>query len=530
MSVVLETSLGDITIDLHVKDAPTAAKNFLKLCKLKYYNDVSFHKVERNFMAQSGDPTGTGRGGESAAQLLYGAQARYFDDEISATLKHDRRGVVSMANAGPNQNASQFFITLQAPGGAPQHYLDGKHSVFGVVAEGMDVLDALNDTLVDDAHRPLQAVRIRHTVVLADPFADPPQLAALVPPQSPASNVRRLDADHIGESDDEDADDGDADERLKAKEARSKAVVLEMIGDLPDADARPPDNILFVCQLNAVTTDDDLELIFSRFGTITECAIVKDWKTKASLQYAFIAFETPEQCEQAYFKMNNVLIDDRRIKVDFSQSVSKLYFANKRGDTNLGGQFDAQGRVVGSGGRDGDGGGGGGSGGGGGKAREICRNFQRGRCTFGDKCRHEHVEAAPAPPPQQRRRARSRERRRSRSPASKKHIDKRRSRSPVRAERRRSRSPARGDKRRNRSRSPVRADKHRSRSRSPERRRDADKRHRSRSPRRRRSRSRSNGRGSKRPRRSRSRSGSRDRERKRKKEKEKKRRHRSRSR
>lgn len=112
-------------------------------------------------------------------------------------------------------------------------------------------------------------------------------------------------------------------EEQRVKEAKSRAEVLEILGDIPDVDMKPPDNVLFVCKLNPVTTDEDLELIFSRFGEIKKCEIVKDWKTGDSLQYAFIEFAERTSCEEAYFKMENVLIDDRRIHVDFSQSVSR---------------------------------------------------------------------------------------------------------------------------------------------------------------------------------------------------------------
>lgn len=101
---------------------------------------------------------------------------------------------------------------------------------------------------------------------------------------------------------------------------------------------KPPENVLFVCKLNPITTEEDLEIIFSRFGEIKRykqltynsdsrsysCEVIKDWKTGESLCYAFIEFASRDQCENAYFKMDNVLIDDRRIHVDFSQSVSKL--------------------------------------------------------------------------------------------------------------------------------------------------------------------------------------------------------------
>jgi peptidyl-prolyl cis-trans isomerase-like 4 len=96
------------------------------------------------------------------------------------------------------------------------------------------------------------------------------------------------------------------------------------VGDIPDENVKPPENVLFVCKLNPITTEEDLEIIFSRFGEIKSCEIIKDWKTGESLCYAFIEFAEREQCENAYFKMDNVLIDDRRIHVDFSQSVSKL--------------------------------------------------------------------------------------------------------------------------------------------------------------------------------------------------------------
>ena len=112
-----------------------------------------------------------------------------------------------------------------------------------------------------------------------------------------------------------------------------------MIGDLPEIDAAPPENMLFICKLNPVTTEEDLEIIFSRFGTLTSCDIIRDWKTGDSLNYGFIGFDTKEACEEAYFKMNNVLIDDRRIRVDFSQSVHHLWKQFKkfgtRGDAGL---------------------------------------------------------------------------------------------------------------------------------------------------------------------------------------------------
>lgn len=113
-------------------------------------------------------------------------------------------------------------------------------------------------------------------------------------------------------------------EIMAQKEAQANAQILEMVGDIPDADAKPPENVLFVCKLNPATTAEDLEIIFSRFGAILTCEVIKDQKTGDSLQYAFIEFENEDDCVSAYFKMDNVLIDDRRIHVDFCQSLAKV--------------------------------------------------------------------------------------------------------------------------------------------------------------------------------------------------------------
>ena len=102
------------------------------------------------------------------------------------------------------------------------------------------------------------------------------------------------------------------------------------MGDLPSVDTKPPETVLFVCKLNSVTDSSALELIFSRFGAIKSCEVVRDWKTGDSLQYAFIEYEKEESCNEAYIKMNNVKIDDRRIHVDFSQSVSREWNAFRR--------------------------------------------------------------------------------------------------------------------------------------------------------------------------------------------------------
>ncbi|KAJ9144912.1 Peptidyl-prolyl cis-trans isomerase-like 4 [Pleurostoma richardsiae] len=337
MSVLLETSAGDIVIDLLVDYVPKLCENFLKLCKVKYYNFSPIHSVQKSFSFQTGDPLGPlssqSDGGTSIWGLLSSnSKDRTFPALFHPKLKHTERGTVSMATA-PNPAdpetrlaGSQFIVTL----GDNTDYLDGKAAIFGKVVEGFDVLEKINDAIVDERGHPLVDIRIKHTVVLDDPYPDPAGLRE--PSSSPPPSKEQLATVRIAESeadkledDNENEDAAAAAERTRReREARAQALTLEMMGDLPFAEVRPPENVLFVCKLNPVTVDADLELIFSRFGKILSCEVIRDRKTGDSLQYAFIEFEDKAACEAAYFKMQGVLIDDRRIHVDFSQSVSKL--------------------------------------------------------------------------------------------------------------------------------------------------------------------------------------------------------------
>eukprot|EP00045_Choanoeca_perplexa_P005261 m.44559 g.44559 ORF g.44559 m.44559 type:complete len:220 (-) comp13024_c0_seq4:629-1288(-) len=153
-TVELNTSMGTIVVELYWKHAPNSCRNFAELARRGYYNGVVFHRIIKDFMAQTGDPTGTGRGGQS----IYGEK---FPDEIDASLKHTGAGILSMANSGPNTNGSQFFITL-----APASWLDGKHTIFGRVQSGMRICQRLglvetdgNDRLVVVNHLRLVVAR-----------------------------------------------------------------------------------------------------------------------------------------------------------------------------------------------------------------------------------------------------------------------------------------------------------------------------------------------------------------------------------
>lgn len=126
--IILHTDKGDIEATLFASKTPMTVANFLNLAKKDYYNDIKFHRVIANFMIQGGDPTGTGSGGPGYK----------FGDEFVAGLKHSKPGIFSMANAGPGTNGSQFFITH-----LPTPHLDGKHTVFGEVTKGQEVVNAI---------------------------------------------------------------------------------------------------------------------------------------------------------------------------------------------------------------------------------------------------------------------------------------------------------------------------------------------------------------------------------------------------
>jgi cyclophilin family peptidyl-prolyl cis-trans isomerase len=143
---IIKTNMGTIEIELYANKAVKTVQNFVGLAKKGYYNGIIFHRVIDNFMIQGGDPTGTGMGGES----LWG---KPFEDEVKTGLKHSSEGILSMANSGPNTNGSQFFITLVAT-----PWLDGKHTVFGKVIKGMDVVKAIGKVKTGKGDKPLTNV------------------------------------------------------------------------------------------------------------------------------------------------------------------------------------------------------------------------------------------------------------------------------------------------------------------------------------------------------------------------------------
>ncbi|CAH1118984.1 unnamed protein product [Phaedon cochleariae] len=160
MSVTLHTDLGNLKIELFCESCPKACENFLALCASDYYNGSLFHRNIKGFIVQTGDPTGTGKGGTSIWD-------KKFEDEFKEQLKHNTRGIISMANNGPNTNGSQFFISY-----AVQPHLDLKYTVFGKVIDGLETLDELEKVPVNPKNfRPVSDIRINSVTIHSNPLA-----------------------------------------------------------------------------------------------------------------------------------------------------------------------------------------------------------------------------------------------------------------------------------------------------------------------------------------------------------------------
>ena len=160
MAVTLHTSLGDIKCEIACDLVPKIAENFLALAASNYYNGCLFHRNMKDFMIQTGDPTGTGKGGES----IWGGK---ISDEFHPDLKHDKPGVLSMANNGANTNGSQFFITY-----GPQPHLNNVYCIFGQVIHGFDALKKMSRIPVGARHRPLTDIMLKGITIHANPLAE----------------------------------------------------------------------------------------------------------------------------------------------------------------------------------------------------------------------------------------------------------------------------------------------------------------------------------------------------------------------
>jgi peptidyl-prolyl cis-trans isomerase-like 4 len=371
MALLLETTLGDLVIDLDIEGSPELCKNVLKLAKARYYTSTIIYNVDPTRFCQLGDPHGDGTGGAciyglissdgSDKSVLQSAQRFLKSDRgrplTASECQEKGRVVATEMNGILDTIGSQLLITIRE---GTDMALDGYSNLgvepaettrsqsfrsIGIVREDENnVLDKIAGTYCDSNGRPYADIRIIRALVIEDPFDDPPGLDRLMKERGvaiddenrvtaspkyerpPEETVEvRIQVDEVdplnGEEDE--AKMREREEELAEREDKSRAVVLEMLGDLPSAEITAPENVLFVCKLNPITEDEDLELIFSRFDEKVKAEIIRDPETGNSLQFAFVEFSTKKQAAEAYFKMNNTLVDDRRIKVDFSQSVSK---------------------------------------------------------------------------------------------------------------------------------------------------------------------------------------------------------------
>lgn len=375
MALLIETTLGDLVIDLDVEGSPEICKNVLKLAKARHYTSTLIYNIQANRFCQLGDAQGDGTGGaciygliecHGSSKSILQSQHRFLKSHMGRPLTEEEcrqkgRVVATEMNGIPDTIGSQLLITtcegqdMALDGFSSMENTatgddTGKRQIFrsvGVVTEDKNnVLDQIGATYCDADGRPYADIRVKRALIIDDPFDDPPGMDRLLEERGvimaeddrvtaspdyerpPEENVEiRIQADQVdpltGEDDLEKV--REQEEGLLKREDKSRAVVLEMLGDLPSAEATAPENVLFVCKLNPVTEDEDLELIFSRFDEKVKAEIIRDQDTGSSLQYAFIEFTTKEQAAEAYFKMDNALVDDRRIKVDFSQSVAKVW-------------------------------------------------------------------------------------------------------------------------------------------------------------------------------------------------------------
>jgi peptidyl-prolyl cis-trans isomerase-like 4 len=375
MALLLETTLGDLVIDLDLEGSPELCKNILKLAKARYYTSTLIYNVHANRFCQLGDPNGDGTGGACIHGLI-ASENNPKDSDVTQSLQRflksgmgrpltatecqEKGRVVATEMSGiPDTIGSQFLITTSD---GPDRALDGfsitstkegsdadrqTFRSIGIIREDeSNILDQIAGAYCDADGRPYADIRVLRALVIDDPFDDPASMDRLLEkrgvilddedrvtasPQHerpPEESVEvRIQADQVdplnGEEDAEKT--RQQEEELLHREDKSRAVVLEMLGDLPSAEIQAPENVLFVCKLNPVTEDEDLELIFSRFDEKVKAEIIRDPETGNSLQFAFVEFSAKKQAVEAYFKMNNTLVDDRRIKVDFSQSVSKVW-------------------------------------------------------------------------------------------------------------------------------------------------------------------------------------------------------------
>ncbi|ANZ74007.1 BA75_01732T0 [Komagataella pastoris] len=308
MSVLWQTSLGDITIDCSGKD--DYVKNFIYLNLLKYFDLVSFHNKITDDSISTGLPYYPNRDRRTSYQDLL--KEKGHKGKCSSVVKAEPQiiensvGLVLFnVNDTDDEPSIDSLITISLTNeGTRSNVVE-----IGTVAEGFSVLQEINACDTNTKNETVTDIRIFRSYVLHNPFPEisvPSVSAPLLMDIDQLNTISEL-----------------------TSETASRQLALEVMGDLVHANIQPSEKVLFVCKLNPITTAEDLGVVFSRFGKITGSEIVKDKSTGKSKTYGFIEFADVESCEEAYRKMDNVIIDDRRIHVDFSQSTKRFKRAKR---------------------------------------------------------------------------------------------------------------------------------------------------------------------------------------------------------
>ncbi|CEP64369.1 uncharacterized protein LALA0_S11e02520g [Lachancea lanzarotensis] len=329
MSVLLETTVGDLVIDVDFEKYPVEAFNFIKQCKSGFLKYQCFYNLNKDYSIECGDAL---VGNELRSSLrvhncsiggLLNVEKEMSDTALKSSQEYLKTRKAELGDVGYLTSlledkvpvvGSRFIIAL-ADTTSP--YDDTVF--FGKIApESLPVLKLWGTKQIDTSKRPEVDIRIKVAHVLHDPFPDPNGFHKF-DVSLPHGDVR-LPPDIKVEAGKETS------EHKRAMQMRSTEMTLEILGDIPYVGIKPSERVLFVCKLNKMTRAKDLAIIFHRFGSIETIEIVHDKETGSSLGYGFIEFSHKRSCEMAFSKMDGVLIDDRRIHVDFCQSAKKLAY------------------------------------------------------------------------------------------------------------------------------------------------------------------------------------------------------------
>ncbi|CAK7896905.1 hypothetical protein CAAN1_03S05798 [[Candida] anglica] len=318
MSVLIETTAGNITLDLFVESQPLPCFNFLKLCKLNYYFFTPFHTIDKDFSVHCGNPNYPNPPNIISSSIIEDTQ--FQDQSLSpyllapkSTIKPTLGTFSFVKSIHENQQVfdSRFIITLSD---SFDDSLENQVIPFGQIIEGFTVLETINNTPIEsiELKRPLRDIRITYIHILHDPFPDPNNFHPypLEPSEFQLSTMRFPELSKTTKDINSDNNN------------EYNALTLELVGDLPHYSIKPSPETLFVAKLNPITTSESLEIVFGRFGNVKNVNIILEPKTKKSLCYGFVEYNEQHEAESAYRKLSKgCVIDGRKLHIDFSQSV-----------------------------------------------------------------------------------------------------------------------------------------------------------------------------------------------------------------